>query len=63
MLPACAIRVGGFGGVAGLARHLATERVGALVDATHPFARTISANAREAARMAGVRLVALARPP
>jgi len=62
-LPACAIRIGGFGGAGGLARYLAEEAVGALVDATHPFARTISANARAAAGAVGVPLVAVARPP
>ena len=56
-------RVGGFGGVEGLARHLRAERVGALVDATHPFAATMSANAILAAREAGVPLLALHRPP
>jgi precorrin-6A/cobalt-precorrin-6A reductase len=59
----CALRVGGFGGPDGLAAWLAAERIGALVDATHPFARRISANARAAARAAGVPLVALARRP
>ena len=63
VLPACAVRVGGFGGAAGLARHLAAEGVGALVDATHPFARTITASAREAALATGVPLVVLARAP
>jgi precorrin-6A/cobalt-precorrin-6A reductase len=59
----CALRVGGFGGADGLAAYLAAEDVGALVDATHPFARTISANARAAARAAGVALIVVARPP
>jgi precorrin-6A/cobalt-precorrin-6A reductase len=61
--PACALRVGGFGGAGGLAAWLTAEGTGALVDATHPFARRISANARTAARAAGVPLVVLARPP
>ena len=60
--PACAVRIGGFGGADGLAAWLAAEGVGALVDATHPFARTITANARAAAGAAGVRLIAVARP-
>lgn len=63
LLPACAVRVGGFGGAAGLADWLRAEGVGALVDATHPFARTISANAAAAAVAAGVPLVVLERPP
>ena len=31
-------RIGGFGGVEGLARFLAHERIEAVIDATHPFA-------------------------
>lgn len=56
------VRIGGFGGAEGLAAHLRRERVGLLVDATHPFAAQISANAALAARLAGVKLVALRRP-
>ncbi|RZU45531.1 precorrin-6A/cobalt-precorrin-6A reductase [Streptomyces sp. BK022] len=48
------VRVGGFGGAAGLADWLRAHRVTALVDATHPFAERITANAAEAARAAGV---------
>jgi precorrin-6A/cobalt-precorrin-6A reductase len=55
-------RVGGFGGAEGLADYLRTEAIEALVDATHPFAATMSFNAAEAARLAGVPLLALARP-
>ena len=57
------IRVGGFGGAEGLAEHLAVERVAALVDATHPYATIISANATAAARKAAVPFVGLRRPP
>ncbi|PWK56975.1 precorrin-6A reductase [Silicimonas algicola] len=56
-------RSGGFGGVEGLAAYLRERAVTHLVDATHPFAARISANAVEAARIAGVPLVALVRPP
>jgi precorrin-6A/cobalt-precorrin-6A reductase len=62
-LPDCAVRVGGFGGADGLAAWLRGAGVTVLVDATHPFARVISANARAAAEGAGVPLVVLARPP
>ena len=58
-----AVRTGGFGGVAGLAEYLAKERIDALVDATHPYANIISANAAAAARHAGVAMIALRRPP
>ncbi|MEM5474186.1 cobalt-precorrin-6A reductase [Hoeflea sp. AS60] len=47
-------RIGGFGGVEGLARYLRETGVTRLIDATHPFARQISANAVQAARIAGV---------
>jgi precorrin-6A/cobalt-precorrin-6A reductase len=55
-------RRGGFGGAAGLARYLAAERIDALVDATHPFAAAISANARAAAATARVPRLMLVRP-
>ncbi|MCS0496374.1 cobalt-precorrin-6A reductase [Ancylobacter sp. MQZ15Z-1] len=60
---AAPVRSGGFGGVDGLAAHLAAERIDVLVDATHPFAAGISRNAVEAARLAGVPILALLRPP
>src|SRR5579872_1287230 len=55
-------RVGGFGGVAGLAAYLIEAEVDALVDATHPFAEIISAHAIEAAKTTGTPLLALRRP-
>ncbi len=55
-------RIGGFGGADGLARHLVETRVDLLVDATHPFAARISANAVAAATATGVPLLALRRP-
>jgi len=57
------VRVGGFGGAAGLADYLARERIDALIDATHPYAAVISANAAAAVRQSGVSLIALRRPP
>ncbi len=57
------LRVGGFGGVPGLLRHLRDEGVTHVVDATHPFATQISGNAIAACAQAGVPLVALTRPP
>ena len=57
------VRTGGFGGVAGLAKYLGEERIDALVDATHPYANIISANAAAAARQAGVALITFRRPP
>jgi precorrin-6A/cobalt-precorrin-6A reductase len=56
-----AVRVGGFGGVEGLATWLRDNKVDILVDATHPFATQISANARAAAEMTGVKFIVLER--
>lgn len=56
------VRVGGFGGAEGLAAYLRDRRIDLLVDATHPYAARISANAAEAARLAGVSAIALHRP-
>ncbi|GAB3888205.1 cobalt-precorrin-6A reductase [Terrabacter terrigena] len=61
-LPVGAVRVGGFGGVSGLADHLVTERYDHVVDATHPFAEQITANALAATARVGVPLVRLQRP-
>jgi precorrin-6A/cobalt-precorrin-6A reductase len=57
------VRSGGFGGAGGLADYLRAERIDVLIDATHPYAAAISANAAEAARAARVPLIALRRPP
>ena len=57
------IRVGGFGGAAGLADYLAEKGIDVMIDATHPYATVISASATAAARKTGVRFVALRRPP
>ncbi|MEY9845341.1 precorrin-6A/cobalt-precorrin-6A reductase [Streptacidiphilus sp. BW17] len=61
-LPDGGVRVGGFGGADGLAAWLRAERVSAVVDATHPFAAGISANAAQAAAGTGVPLLVLRRP-
>ena len=61
-LPDGPVRVGGFGGPAGLAEFLRAERITAVIDATHPFAGAITANAAQAAAQAGVPLLVLRRP-
>ncbi len=55
-------RVGGFGGVDGLVAYLRDNAVTNLVDATHPFAARMSANAVAAAAVANVPMIALTRP-
>jgi precorrin-6A/cobalt-precorrin-6A reductase len=57
------VRIGGFGGVAGLAAYLQANRIDLLVDATHPYAARISANAARAANQINVPLMAVRRPP
>jgi precorrin-6A/cobalt-precorrin-6A reductase len=59
----CGVRVGGFGGAQGLQAYLEHEGIGLLVDATHPFAARISANAALASRAAGLPYWALRRAP
>ncbi len=56
-------RIGGFGGVEGLRAYLRAERIGAVVDATHPFAAGMSTNAVAACAAERVPLAALERPP
>lgn len=59
-LPVGDVRVGGFGGVDGLRAVLSDYD--AVVDATHPFAKTISANAVAACAGEGRPLLRLERP-
>src|ERR1700712_5886545 len=61
-LPVGEVRIGGFGGVDGLCQWLRDERVDAVVDATHPFAARITANAARACSQANLPHVVLARP-
>jgi precorrin-6A/cobalt-precorrin-6A reductase len=62
VLPAVPHRRGGFGGVAGLVAYLRNHEIGALIDATHPFAARMHGNAADAAARAGVRRLAISRP-
>jgi precorrin-6A/cobalt-precorrin-6A reductase len=61
-LPAGQVRQGGFGGVEGLTDWLRANRVDAVVDATHPFAATMTAHAVAAAGQVGLPLLVLRRP-
>ena len=62
-LPVGPVRIGGFGGADGLRDWLVDNDITAVIDATHPFAATITANA--AAACAGLDLphLVLSRPP
>ena len=57
------VRRGGFGGADGLADYLTVSDIDLLVDATHPFASTISQNAARACNIANVERLAIRRPP
>lgn len=59
-LPVGKVRIGGFGGVAGL--RMALGQYDAVVDATHPFALGMSANAEAACAAEGKPLLRLERP-
>lgn len=60
-LPVGEVRVGGFGGAAGLAQWLRSNPVQAVIDATHPFAAMITSNAARAAADSHVPLIVLRR--
>jgi precorrin-6A/cobalt-precorrin-6A reductase len=61
-LPVGEVRIGGFGGVDGMRRWLIDSDVAAVVDATHPFAATISAHAAEVCDELRIPHLMLARP-
>ena len=61
-LPVGPVRIGGFGGVAGLTRWLRDNGITAVVDATHPFAATMTAHAAEACTELRIPHLVLARP-
>ena len=57
------VRIGGFGGAEGLAQFLMENQITRLIDCTHPFAKTISANAKRAAEISGIPLEIRTRAP
>lgn len=57
------VRIGGFGGPAGLAAYLKANGIDRLIDATHPFASRVSAEARLGCETAGVPRLMLHRAP
>lgn len=61
-LPVGPVRIGGFGGVDGLRRWLRDESIDAVVDATHPFAATMTAHAAAACTESRIPHLILARP-
>jgi precorrin-6A/cobalt-precorrin-6A reductase len=61
-LPVGQVRIGGFGGVAGLRRWLRDHAVDAVVVATHPYAATMTAHAAQVCAELEVPHLLLARP-
>lgn len=61
-LPAGELRIGGFGGVTGLADYLRREKIDVIIDATHPFASRMGWNAAGASAETGIPLLRLERP-
>ena len=61
-LPVGTVRIGGFGGVDGMRRWLVDSGVDAVVDATHPFAGTITAHAAAVCGQLRLPHLVLARP-
>jgi precorrin-6A/cobalt-precorrin-6A reductase len=62
ILPDGEVRIGGFGGPAGLADWLRAHHIGAIVDATHPFAVGMTGSAGQASGDTGLPLLRLQRP-
>lgn len=63
VLPKGLTRMGGFGGVSGLLSFLQMEKIDIVIDATHPFAANITANAAAACATLALPLIGLVRPP
>ncbi len=60
--PPGVVRVGGFGGVAGLIAYLQQTAIDTVIDATHPFASTMAWNAARACEHLNMPLLRLERP-
>lgn len=59
----CDLRTGGFGGAEAMAGWLRDNKITAIIDATHPFATQISANAVTAAKASDTPITRINRPP
>ncbi|MGU3577221.1 cobalt-precorrin-6A reductase [Brucellaceae bacterium C25G] len=55
------VRSGGYGGIQGLSDYITAEKIALIIDATHPYARQISANAQHAADQTNTPLIRLER--
>ena len=63
LLPSIPSRIGGFGGVDGLAAYLTAMKTPLVIDATHPFAAQMSQNAAQACARLGVPRLTFTRRP
>ena len=63
LLPSIPSRIGGFGGVDGLAAYMQAMQTPLVIDATHPFAAQMSWNAAEACARLGVPRLTFTRKP
>ena len=61
-LPIGEIRIGGFGGTEGLIDYISKQKVDKVIDATHPYAKTISENAERAAKTCAIEYQKFERP-
>lgn len=61
-IPAGRYRIGGFGGIEGLIETIRKEKIGLIIDATHPFAETMTDHAWRAAKEAGICYIRFERP-
>ena len=61
-LPVGPVRIGGFGGIDGLREWLRDNDIDAVIDATHPFAATMTAHAAQACADLGLPYLVLSRP-
>lgn len=63
LLPPGEVRIGGFGGAAGLKSYLESAQIALVIDATHPFAARMSTQAFEACGDSGILLLRFERKP
>lgn len=61
-LPAGEVRIGGFGGIEGLATYMSEAKITTLIDATHPYARKMHDNSIAAGMQMGLPCLRLQRP-
>lgn len=57
------VRIGGFGGAAGLAAYLIQNRIQIIIDASHPFNEEATEDAAEASRATGIPVLAITQEP